>query len=108
VSKSNFWYGQSHIRTRREVELVGVAFADLEARSDSMQGFETCRDMFRHECVYSSEKIVRDVPDFRSRIALEDGIVRVLDSMRSVDSIPDSDTQMWEEDLTTNCTVGGA
>jgi hypothetical protein len=46
--------------------------------------------------VYSSEKIVRDVPAFRPQIALEDGIARVLDSMESAGCIPDSDTQMWK------------
>jgi len=81
----------------REVELVGVPLADLVAADVPNVGI--CRDIFAHNTYYSCEKIMRDVPEFRPQISLEEAIRRVYEVMEREGRIPDSDAEDWEDRL---------
>jgi nucleoside-diphosphate-sugar epimerase len=81
----------------REVELIGVPLADL--RKCDIPNFSICEDIFAHHCVYSPDKLMRDVPEFAPRISLEDGIVNVLEALDKSDRIPNSDELTWEDQI---------
>lgn len=81
----------------REVELVGVPLADLVAANVPNVGI--CKDIFAHNTYYSCEKIMRDVPEFRPQVSLEEAIRRVYEAMQREDRIPDSDAETWEDRL---------
>lgn len=81
----------------REVELVGVPLSTLVAAGVPNVGI--CESIFSHNTVYSPEKLMRDVPEFRPRIALQDGLARVLEAMEREKRIPDSDREDWEDRL---------
>jgi len=81
----------------REVELVGVPLADLVAADVPNVGI--CREIFAHNTYYSCEKIMRDVPEFRPQVSLEEAIRRVYQAMQREGRIPDSDAEDWEDRL---------
>ncbi len=81
----------------REVELVGVPLDSLlAARTPNVS---ICETIFSHNTVYSPDKLMRDVPEFRPRISLKEGIGRVLEAMERAGRIPDSDQETWEDRL---------
>lgn len=79
----------------KEVELVGISLETLNAIDTPR--FSLCRDIYAHNCYYDSEKIFRDVPEFKPSISLEDGMRRVFESMDASGTIPDSDNEHWED-----------
>ena len=79
----------------REAELVGVPFADL--KQFNIPKFGICEDIFAHHIFYSPEKIFRDIPEFRPRVSLEDGMEQVIAVMDRDGRIPDSDGIGWED-----------
>lgn len=81
----------------REVELVGVPLATLLAAKVPNVGI--CRDIFSHNSVYSPAKLMRDVPEFRPRISLDDALDRVYQAMLRENRVPDSDAETWEDRL---------
>lgn len=81
----------------REVELVGIPFTDLDALNVPAWGI--CKDIFAHHVYYSSEKLFRDVPEFRPRVSLEEGIAKVLEAIDRAGRVPNSDTLDWEDKL---------
>ena len=81
----------------REVELIGVPFVLLDKQD--IPGFGICKDIFAHITYYSSEKIFRDVPEFRPVISLEAGMSMVLQAMDEQKRIPDSDQNTWEDTI---------
>jgi len=81
----------------REVELVGVPFADLAAWKTP--GFSICQNIFSHHVIYSSERIFRDVPEFRPAVSLDAGMQLVLTELDRSGRIPDSGLTRWEDDL---------
>jgi nucleoside-diphosphate-sugar epimerase len=81
----------------REVELVGVPLATLMAAKTPNVGI--CETIFSHNTVYSPDKLMRDVPEFRPRISLKEGITRVYEAMEREQRIPDSDKETWEDRL---------
>lgn len=83
----------------REVELVGVPLADLVAANVPNVGI--CQEIFAHNTYYSCEKIMRDVPEFRPQVSLEEAIRRVYEVMVRENRIPDSDADTWEDRLIT-------
>ncbi len=82
---------------KREVELVGVSLADLERLN--VPNFGICRDIFAHHGLYSSEKLFRDVPEFRPRIPLEEGLARTIEALDRMGKIPNSDDETWEDEI---------
>ena len=81
----------------REVELVGIPFADLKRMH--VPDFEICEEIFAHHVVYSAEKLYRDVPEFQPRISLAEGMAQVIEAMDREGRIPDSDALSWEDEL---------
>ena len=81
----------------REVEMVGVPLATLVAAK--VPGVGICDEIFSHNLVYSPDRLLRDVPEFRPRIALEDGMARVLEAMDREGRVPDSSKDDWEDRL---------
>lgn len=79
----------------REVELVGVPYADLERHN--VAEFDICRTIFRYHAYYSSEKLFRDVPEFQPRVSLESGLRQVLEVMDREGRVPNSDEAEWED-----------
>lgn len=79
----------------RTVEMVGVNCGDLAQLG--VPNYEVCRDIFAHNCFYSAKKIFCDVPEFRPRISLEDGMQRVINSMQQDQRIPVSEPGGWED-----------
>ena len=79
----------------REVEMVGIPLAEIEA--SGIPAFEECRDIFGYDTYYSAEKLYRDVPEFRPRVSLEQGIRQVIEAMDNEGRIPNSDDIEWED-----------
>ena len=79
----------------REVELVGMPYADLERLE--VPAFNICRDIFSHHSYYSAEKLRRDVPEFQPQVSLEAGMANVLEAMDREGRVPDSDAEAWED-----------
>lgn len=78
-----------------EVELVGVTLKDL-MRIDEKR-FKMCNDIFAHNVSYSSAKIMRDIPEFRPEISLEEGFRRTIEYLDRNGLVPDSDKETWED-----------
>ncbi len=78
-----------------EVEMVGVPSADLVAMDTP--GVGILDSIFAHSSYYCPRRLYRDVPEFRPRISLEDGMVDVLGVLDRDGRIPDSDDSDWED-----------
>jgi len=81
----------------KEVPMVGLPL-DTLLTIDPVR-FAIAGDEFSFNDYYSSEKIYRDIPEFRPKISLKEGMTRVLESLDRAGRIPDSDTMRWEDDL---------
>lgn len=81
----------------REVPMVGLPLDTLLA-IDPVR-FQIAGDEFSFNDYYSCEKIYRDIPEFRPKISLKEGMTRVLESLDRAGRIPNSDTMRWEDDL---------
>ena len=81
----------------REVPMVGLPLDTLLAIDPKK--FQLAGDEFSFNDYYSCEKIYRDIPEFRPKISLKEGMTRVLEAMDRDGRIPDSDTMRWEDDL---------
>ena len=79
----------------RKVEMVGVSCGDLALLE--VPDSEVCRDIFAHNCYYSAAKLFQDVPEFKPRISLEEGMRRVFNSMQKQERIPASEPGGWED-----------
>ena len=79
----------------RQVELVGVPFADLRAME--VPDFAICETIFAHHVFYSAEKLFRDVPEFVPQVSLEQGMAQVLEALDREGRIPNSDLVEWED-----------
>jgi hypothetical protein len=56
-------------------------------------------DEFAYNDYYSSEKLFRDVPEFRPQISLEQGMTQVFEVMEREGRIPNSDELTWEDEI---------
>lgn len=81
----------------RTVEMVGISCRDLELFA--VPAYDICRDIFAHNCYYGSEKLVRDVPEFKPRISLEDGMLSVFRAMQKQNRLPQSEPGGWEDKI---------
>jgi nucleoside-diphosphate-sugar epimerase len=81
----------------REVEMIGVPVEDLIATRVPNLG--TCESIFAYNTIYSPARLMRDVPEFRPRLSLADGLATVLEAMDREGRIPDSDGSQWEDQL---------
>jgi nucleoside-diphosphate-sugar epimerase len=78
-----------------KVDLPSISCDQLGAFGVPNHGI--CREIFAHDCYYSGEKAERDIPEFRPRTALADGIRQVYDEMLSSGRVPDSPVGGWED-----------
>ena len=81
----------------REVELVGVPLATLQAAG--VKDLGRCETIFSHNTIYAPDKLMRDVPEFCPQVSLEEGLGRVLEAMDRDGRTPDSDAASWEDRL---------
>ena len=81
----------------REVELVGVPLATLLAANVPNVGI--CETIFSHNTIYSPAQLMRDVPEFRPEISLEEGLARVFETLVRENRLQDSDKEDWEDRL---------
>jgi len=79
----------------REVEMVGVPIEVLCALNVPNLG--TCESIFSYNTIYSPARLMRDVPEFRPRLSLEEGLANVLEAMDREGRIPNSDESDWED-----------
>jgi nucleoside-diphosphate-sugar epimerase len=80
-----------------EVELVGVPLNSLLTYDEKR--FAMCRDIFAQNCYYSSEKILRDIPEFRPAVSLAEGLKRSFEFLDKQGLIPNSDDETWEDEI---------
>ena len=79
----------------KQVDMPSISCDELESLGVPDHGI--CKQIFAHNCVYSGEKIARDVPEFRPRVSLAEGIRSVYDHMVKTDRIPESRQGGWED-----------
>ena len=79
------------------VEMVGLSCDDLERFE--VPTVRICRNIFSHNGYYDAQQLFADVPEFRPRISLEEGMRRVFESMREEDKIPPSEPGGWEDTI---------
>jgi len=81
----------------REAEMVGVPLETILAAKVPNAGI--CKEIFSHNVIYSPARLMRDVPEFRPRLSLEESMARVYEAMQRENRIPDSDKEDWEDRL---------
>jgi len=81
----------------REVEIVGVPFADLKAWQ--IPDFDICEEIFAHHVYYSPEKLLRDAPEFQPMVSLAEGMAQVIAAMDKDGRIPTAHTNQWEDPI---------
>lgn len=81
----------------REVELIGISLSDLQAHH--VPQFDICQDIFAHHTYYSAAKLRRDVPSYRPRVSLADGMRQVFEAMDQEGRIPLAEASGWEDRL---------
>ena len=79
----------------REVELVGVPFANL--KTYDIPGFGICEEIFAHHVYYSPQKLFRDVPEFQPMVSLQAGMKEVIAAMEANGRLINADTNQWED-----------
>ena len=80
-----------------EAELVGIPLDTLVAAE--VPGVALCRTIFSHNTVYSSARLMRDVPEFRPAVSLEEALRRVYDTMLHENRVPNLHEEDWEDRL---------
>lgn len=78
-----------------EVEMVGIPLDDILAMEIPESGI--CRDIFAHNSYYSAERLFRDVPEFKPKVSLQEGLRQTIEALDMEGRIPDSDTIEWED-----------
>ncbi len=81
----------------RKVELVGTTLSQLE--KFNVPEREIAGEIFAHNCYYSNAKLLRDFPDFKTQLSLENGIRDVYVKMKKAGDIPVSEEGGWEDTL---------
>lgn len=79
----------------KRVPLVGVTLELLEKHN--VLNIEVCREIFAHNCIYSNEKLKRDIPEYYQKISLAEGMKKVYLEQKKSGSIPKSSPDGWED-----------
>ncbi len=99
VNRGFFTWRQYHQAAMQvigqEVEMVGIPLDDILAMEIPESGI--CRDIFAHNSYYSAERLFRDVPEFKPKVSLQEGLRQTIEAMGAEGRIPDSDTIEWED-----------
>ncbi len=99
---STFTYWDVFHRTALEVigqqvDLVGVPLDDMLALG--VPNIGTCKEVYVHNNYFSSEKIMRDVPEFRPQMTLKQAMEDIIPAMDAAGRIDNSDDFTWEDQL---------
>lgn len=81
----------------QQVDLIGVTLAQLDAFE--VPGRDICKEIFAHNCYYSNEKILRDIPEFNPQFSLQEGIQDVYFKSKKAGKIPISEEGGWEDQI---------
>jgi nucleoside-diphosphate-sugar epimerase len=93
-------YHQAMMRAvGRDVEMVEVPLDTLLAlQNDEFKVGEMITCNFKFNGFYSGEKIARDIPEFRERTELVEGLAKALAFLNEHHAIPNSDDYKWEDE----------
>ncbi len=99
VDKKFYTWKEYHIEAMdvigKKVELIEVSFKDLSRFK--IPRFGICQDSTSHDTYYSSEKLLKVLPEFKSKISLKMGMNEVFKSMEQDGRIKNSFIQNWED-----------
>ena len=84
----------------KKVELVGITLDDLKNLNGFIvPGYVDWVDSFAYNAYFSSDKIVRDVPEFQPVIPLEVTLERIIESADRAGRIPSVPVNNWEDQI---------
>jgi len=99
VNKKAYSWKEYHIEAMnvigKKVELIEVPFKDLS--KFKIPRFGICQNTTSHDAYYSSEKLSKILPKFKSKISLTEGMHEVFKSMDEDGRIKNSFSQNWED-----------
>ena len=82
----------------REVEMIEIPLDTLLAmQNDEFKITDMINCNFKFNGFYSGEKIARDIPEFRERTGLAEGLVKTISFLDEHGAIPNSDNYQWED-----------
>ncbi|GHT68075.1 hypothetical protein FACS1894110_14820 [Spirochaetia bacterium] len=84
----------------REVEMVEIPLNTLLAmQNDEFKVGEMITENFQFNGFYSGEKIARDIPEFRERTPLAEGLAKTVAFLDKHGFIPNSDEHPYEDEM---------
>ncbi len=84
----------------KEVEFVGITLDDLKNLNGfKVPGYVDWVDSFAYNAYFSSDKLMRDVPEFQPVIPLEVSLERIIESADRAGRIPSVSTNNWEDQM---------
>jgi nucleoside-diphosphate-sugar epimerase len=84
----------------RDVEMVEIPLQILLAmQNDEFKVGEMITENFQFNGFYSGEKIARDIPEFRERTTLADGLAKAVAFLDEHGVIPNSDDHPYEDEM---------
>ena len=99
VNEKPYTWKEYHIEAMnvigKKVELIEVSFKDLS--KFKIPRFGLCQDSTSHDAYYSPEKLLKILPEFKSKISLNKGMQEVFKSMDEDGRIKNSFIQNWED-----------
>ena len=82
----------------KQVELVKVPFSNL--RKLNIPNLDLLNNIFSKDINYSYKKIAKDVPEFKPKYLMKEGMKQVIDSMYRKNQIPDdTEKNYWEDQI---------
>jgi hypothetical protein len=84
----------------KEVEFVGITLDDLKNLNGfEVPGYVDWVDSFAYNAYFSSEKLMRDVPEFQPIIPLYVTLERIIESAGRTGHIPSVSANNWEDQI---------
>jgi nucleoside-diphosphate-sugar epimerase len=84
----------------KEVDLVGITLDDLKALNEfKVPGYADWVDTFAYNVYFSSDKLFRDVPEFKPVIPLEASLEKIIASADRDGRIPVVPENNWEDQI---------
>ena len=82
----------------KQVELVKIPFTNLSKLN--IPNLDLLNNIFSKDISYSTKKIVKDVPEFKPKYLIKEGMKQVIDSMYRKNQVPDdSEKNYWEDQI---------
>jgi len=94
-------YHQTAMRVLgKEVDIVGITLDDVKnLKNFVVPGYVDWVDSFAYNAYFSSEKIMRDIPEFVPKIPLEVTLERIIESADRDGRIPSIHSNNWEDQI---------